>query len=49
VLPGDTLTIRTEFTGKKLNVGFAKGEIKSDDQLVCRAEMIFSIVDEGQI
>lgn len=49
VLPGDTLTIRTEFTGKKLNIGFAKGEIRSGDQLVCKAEMQFSIVDADQV
>ncbi|HHU53500.1 MAG TPA: 3-hydroxyacyl-ACP dehydratase FabZ [Clostridiaceae bacterium] len=49
VLPGDTLMIRTEFTGKKLNIGFAIGEIRSEDQLVCKVEMMFSIVDSDRI
>ncbi|NLJ71173.1 MAG: 3-hydroxyacyl-ACP dehydratase FabZ [Clostridiaceae bacterium] len=48
VLPGDSLTIRTEFTGKKMNVVFVKGEIRSADQLVCKADMMFSIVDADQ-
>lgn len=48
VSPGDSLTIKTEFTGQKLGLGFAKAEIKRDGQKVSQAELTFALIDKNQ-
>lgn len=45
VQPGDTLVAQVVMTRVRGNVGWAKGEARVDDKLVCEAELIFSLAD----
>ncbi|MDD3022412.1 MAG: 3-hydroxyacyl-ACP dehydratase FabZ [Syntrophomonadaceae bacterium] len=48
-VPGDTLTITTEFSVMKGNIGKGKGSIKIDDKTVCGGEFLFALAGkEGQ-
>ncbi|MGI6420742.1 MAG: 3-hydroxyacyl-ACP dehydratase FabZ [Syntrophomonadaceae bacterium] len=51
VIPGDTLTIRTELNNIKGKIGKGKGEVKVDQQVVCAGEFIFALTprEVGQI
>lgn len=42
-IPGDTLLIKTEVVKLKGNFGWFKGEIYTENVLVCRGELMFGI------
>ncbi|WP_308533375.1 3-hydroxyacyl-ACP dehydratase FabZ [uncultured Peptoniphilus sp.] len=46
LVPGDRLEIKTEMIDKKLNVGFAKSQVKVDGKLAAAAEFSFAIIDK---
>lgn len=43
VVPGDTLTIRTELSQIKGSIGKGKGEVRADHQVVCAGDFIFAL------
>jgi 3-hydroxyacyl-[acyl-carrier-protein] dehydratase len=43
VVPGDQLMMETTVIKHKLNIGWVTAEAKVDGQLVCSAELMFSI------
>lgn len=47
VKPGDQLHIRTELIKRKLNIGFAKGDIRVKGQVVASCEFSFAIQNKN--
>ncbi len=43
VVPGDTLTIRTELIKLRGNVGQGQGEVRVEQQVVCGGQFIFAL------
>jgi 3-hydroxyacyl-[acyl-carrier-protein] dehydratase len=43
VLPGDVLTITTELTALKSNIGKGKGTVTVNNKLVCQGEFLFAL------
>ncbi len=45
VRPGDLLELSCRFTGQKGPIGYATGEAKVDGKIVCRAELLFALMN----
>ncbi|NLN88076.1 MAG: 3-hydroxyacyl-ACP dehydratase FabZ [Syntrophomonadaceae bacterium] len=43
VIPGDTLVITSQVLKLKANFGWFQGEVKVNDELVCRGQIMFGI------
>jgi 3-hydroxyacyl-[acyl-carrier-protein] dehydratase len=46
VVPGDTLTIEVEFLAFKMGMGKVKGTVKVGDELACKGEIRFALIDK---
>jgi len=44
-VPGDTLTISTELTKFRSNIGWGKGKITVGEELVCGGEFLFALAN----
>jgi 3-hydroxyacyl-[acyl-carrier-protein] dehydratase len=49
VIPGDRLSMEVRMLRHKRNVGWVAAEATVDDQLVCAAELMFSIASDPQL